>query len=156
MTVIELNLSTYLLSSLDCERRIIRWYLKRDLLVQAVTLAREWVISWCMVHAGYTHEELYRRYMRVPVEEELGTAAKTNPAWGDLRKTVNTDHRWQKLISVLPKARGLWSKLTSVRNTLLHAGKSASQRDAEALDERARQVCKSLDNLQLPESEMSR
>ena len=145
-----------LLSSLDCERRIIRWYLKRDLLVQAVTLAREWVISWCMVHAGYTHEELYRRYMRVPVEEELGTAAKTNPAWRDLRKTVNTDHRWQKLISVLPKARGLWSKLTSVRNTLLHAGKSASQRDAEALDERARQVCKSLDNLQLPESEMSR
>ena len=67
-----------LLHSLQREREIIQWYLKRDLLVQAVTIAREWIISWCMVHARF--KDLYDRDTRVEVGETLGNAAKTESA----------------------------------------------------------------------------
>ena len=141
-----------LLAGLECERQIIQWYLKRDLLVQAVTLAREWVISWCMVHAGYSN--LYEREARKEIGDNLGSAANKDPRFISLMK-FSTGCGLMDIPSI-NQAINLWPKLTKVRNTLDHAGKSAGQHAAENLDKLARQLCKSLEELPLPsESEMS-
>ena len=150
------RLKQNLLPSLECERQIIRWYLERDLLVQAVTLSREWVISWCMVHAGYV--DLYDRNSRESVKNVLGGGANTDPRWWELGQMSQKFDTGKRLFDIpsIRKALDIWPQLTKVRNTLDHAGKSASQRAAESLDKLARQVCKSLDELPLPpESEMS-
>ena len=144
-----------LLAGLECERQIIQWYLKRDLLVQAVTLSREWVISWCMVHAGYSN--LYEREARKEISDNLGnlgSAANKDPRFISLMK-FSTGGGLMDIPSI-NQAINLWPQLTKVRNTLDHAGKSAGHCAAENLDKLARQLCKSLEELPLPsESKMS-
>ena len=134
-----------LLHSLQREREIIQWYLKRDLLVQAVTIAREWIISWCMVHARF--KDLYDRDTRVEVGETLGNAAKTDPRFLSLHKFTTglnlTD------VPEIEQAINLWPQLTGVRNTLDHAGKNRDRRSAVELEKRTRELCKLIDELPL-------
>ena len=142
-----------LLHSLQCERKIIQWYLKRDLLVQAVTIAREWVISWCMVHAHF--KDLYDLDSRVEVGDTLGRAAKTDPIFISLHG-FSTGRNLMD-VPAIKQAIRLWPELTGVRNTLDHAGKNRNQRSAVALEKRARKLCKLIEELPLPsESEMSK
>ncbi|MBK7917067.1 MAG: TIGR02221 family CRISPR-associated protein [Chloroflexi bacterium] len=41
------------IASLVRERNLIEWYLQRNQIVQAVSVAREWLVSWGMIQVGY-------------------------------------------------------------------------------------------------------
>ena len=134
-----------LLTSLECERRIIQWYRRRDLLVQAVTLAREWIISWCMGFAGFGN--LYDRKMRKEVEEKIGSAANQHPSFISLIQ-FSTGKSLMNIPSI-NQAINLWPKLTRLRNTLDHAGKSMGQRAATKLESEAEELFDLIDELPL-------
>ena len=144
-----------LLPSLECERRIIQWYLERDLLIQAVTVAKEWLISWSAIHAG--HDNLYHRDIREEVEDVLRKASKERQKnRGSFRNQQFSTGRRLCDIPSVHNVLNLWSQLGDVRNTLLHAGKRPDQRSAETLETQAVQLCQQINELLLPdESELS-
>lgn len=113
--------------TLRVERAMIRWYAERELWVQAVSLAREWLISWLMAQCGRTN--LTVQSERSIFENLLGAESE---AFVEAKKRQE-EYRPVLLGKVPDIARvlSLWPNLTSVRNDILHAG----QRESPAGDE---------------------
>jgi CRISPR-associated DxTHG motif protein len=82
----------------------IQWYLQRGHYVQAVGLAREWLVSVVTWHQ--TGEIQLGRGKRSAAEDALGEHAKSP----------------QKAESHLQEAAALWDKLSTLRNDLSHFG----------------------------------
>ena len=136
----------HLHSSLNLERQIIQWYRDRNLLVQAVTLAREWIISWCMGHVGFTF--LYDTSDRKDIGEKLGDAANKDPRFHPLIAFSNGASLMA--IPEYEKAINLWPELTKLRNTLDHAGKRRSPLGPDQIEDKAKELFDLIDALPLP------
>lgn len=59
-------------ASMNREKVLIQWYLERNQLVQAIAIAREWLVSWGVLQAEYV--DLYDKQFRREVEDALGKA----------------------------------------------------------------------------------
>ena len=145
------------INSLEIERQMIQWYLDRNLVIQAVAVAREWLISWGAVYAGHT--SLYDwKTTREPVENAFNEASRGTASLGlELRKASGKFIFENHCLSTGEPSHKLFSELGDVRNTLLHAGKNLNERSAVELERRARKLCKLIEELPLPSgSEKSR
>ncbi|RLT34946.1 MAG: TIGR02221 family CRISPR-associated protein [Chloroflexi bacterium] len=130
---------------LGIERELVSWYLDRNQLVQAVAVAREWVVSWAMIHLG--HREFLDRDAREGVEGLLGQAIQAQKQNGTNPSQANS------LLASLPgvdRAVDIYAQLGNVRNDLMHAGKRKGALTAKTLDRKARELCSRLDELPLP------
>lgn len=136
--------------SLQKERILIEWYLERNLVLQAVAVAREWLVSWVMALANYT--DLYHKQERKSVEKILGEAQdqkRHNSGHFDDHLFEDTDvslHSINDIHTVID----LYSELGHKRNTLTHAGKRPSNESAETIEADIRKLCASLKALPLP------
>lgn len=119
--------------NLERQLRLVEYYLAKGLIVQAVTLAREWVVSYVLLcrESG----DWLRRSDRKEAEDALGAAvarlqggtAEPPPEWFDQ----------------LPKSAGLadlWNKLGQLRNDLAHCGMSTDARSADTIEKDARAI----------------
>lgn len=144
--------SENLISSMNRERQMVQWYLNRNLLVQAVAVAREWLVSWGLLQAGYSNP--YDRDKRQEIEQVFGRAngqrQKERGAFDD--HIFETGVRLHK-IPGLTKVLDLYNQLGEVRNTLLHAGKRLSTQSAEDLEKSVIRLCQRLFELPLTEQE---
>lgn len=127
--------------TLHTERLMIRWYAEREQWVQAVSLAREWLVSWVMLQLGladFTHLSSRQR-----IEHAVGAEA------ADYRQSCEKKTPFQPLfLKDLPnieRLMGLWLALTEVRNDIDHAG---MRRDPGKPDDLVRRI---LDCLQILE-----
>lgn len=140
------------IASLNRERTLIKWYLERNQIVQAVAIAREWLVSWGCVQAGYT--DLYDRDVRQTVEEAFGKAInqqrKQRGAFDDY--LFESGRRLREIPS-LKNALNSYSQLGDVRNTLLHANKRKQPGQADELEKQVRALCLQLEQLPLPSIE---
>lgn len=143
--------SENLTASLNRERQLVAWYLERDQLVQAIAIAREWIVTWGLCSAGFV--EGYDKGIRREVEEAFGKAnwqRQSNKGKFDDYEFETGIHLHE--IDSIVEALQLYSKLGNVRNTLLHAGKRPSQVPSQKLEKQVRTLCEQLNNLPIPES----
>jgi len=104
--------------SLRKQREIIRWYAAREQWVQAVTLAREWVVNWFMAHLEL--RDITSSEDRARIEQVINTESRQYIAARQRKTAFNS--LFLRGIPSLPEALRLWSRLGDVRNDINHAG----------------------------------
>lgn len=144
-----------LLDTLRKERDMISWYRDRDLWIQAVSLAREWLLSWVMVRVGI--QTVLDRTLREKVNFEIdGICKKSFRSSGDNVEEVIT----QPIITVgrlagfsdLKEFSDLWTELVDLRNDINHAAKRDGSRSAAVLKERIEICVQRINRLPMPDS----
>ncbi|MFZ5809614.1 MAG: TIGR02221 family CRISPR-associated protein [Chloroflexota bacterium] len=100
------------------QRVLINWYAEREHWAQAVSLAREWLVSWVMIHLGL--KDLITLSDRQRIEHVVNSEAE------EYLKTIKQDAAFQpvflKSIPDIEKVLSLWKSLTETRNDIDHAG----------------------------------
>ncbi len=136
------------LENLERQRRLVRWYCEHAHYLQAITLAREWVVSWRLVHTG--ERQLMNREARLAVECELGSIHAAGRAGNaaSLRlpgvpQSVNVGD--------------LWRRLADLRNDLAHVNDDPTRgggqiKVVEALIARIEAIVREIECLELPPS----
>ena len=112
--------------SLPTQATLIRWYLDHNHIVQAMTLAREWVVSYHLHKEGKDWRDPHEREW---MEQLLGEFLKLSP---------------------------LWSKITGTRNDLAHCGFGRAEGQvlsAASIRQNAEEVVKQVERLARQEFE---
>ena len=112
--------------SLPTQAKLIRWYLDHNHIVQAMTLAREWVVSYHLHKEGKDWRDPHEREW---MEQLLGEFLKLSP---------------------------LWSKITGTRNDLAHCGFGRAEGQvlsAASIRQNAEEVVKQVERLARQEFE---
>ena len=112
--------------SLPTQATLIRWYLDHNHIVQAMTLAREWVVSYHLHKEGKDWRDPHEREW---MEQLLGEFLKLSP---------------------------LWSKITGTRNDLAHCGFGRAEGQvlsAASIRQNAEEVVKQIERLAQQEFE---
>lgn len=118
---------------------LIDHYLRKGLTIQAVTLAREWVVSWAIMQQG--QEQWLDRCLRERVEDELGALAAA-------RRGEKTDV--PEFVSQLPRAEqvaDVWNRLADLRNILAHCWMRLNVPSLQNIEEKARTIPETLRGL---------
>lgn len=123
---------------------MINWYIKRNQLVQAVTLAREWLVSVLVLRFNelmFDHAQ-GRKY----VENALNNGVeKRKPNHRSI-----TSSRCDEQLEALPEVSELvkvWSKMTELRNDIAHVGMNLAPKTAANLKQKALSLYPQLENL---------
>ncbi|MBX7223833.1 MAG: TIGR02221 family CRISPR-associated protein [Blastocatellia bacterium] len=112
---------------LKTERVLVQWYVEHGQVLQALTLAREWVISWLGVQLGLPsmeeREEVENILNQVVVEEAGNNwTGRSSPHTNLVKNLPNYEH--------LHKT---WSWLRDIRNDAAHCGNNKQPRSAANL-----------------------
>jgi CRISPR-associated DxTHG motif protein len=106
--------------SLSTQAALIRWYFKHNHIMQAMTLAREWVVSYHLHKEG---RDWRSREEREQMEKRLGESLQQD---------------------------SLWSKIAEIRNDLAHCGFGRKERQvlsATSIRQNAEEVVKQIERL---------
>ena len=126
--------------NLNKQLAIIEHFLEKGLLIQAILLAREWLVNWTALQHG-DGDWLDRNYREQILEKTLGVAAKE--CWDS---HSNVPEWFNKLTNSNEVAR-LWDKLTNLRNDLAHCGMRRDVANIQNIEERTREILKHLSGL---------
>ena len=113
---------------------MIEWYIQRDRIVQAVTLAREWLISVLVLRFDESMFDNHnsRKYVEYAINNAV-EKAKPSPR-------PITPSRCDDKFAALPQADELvkvWSQMTLLRNDIAHVGMNLNPQPAFKLKEKA-------------------
>jgi hypothetical protein len=102
--------------SLKTQLEIVNWYVERDQEIQAVTLLREWLVSWVCQRLGF---ELYKRKIREDVEYIINATSRRRqdkePIESPLTKDFAMFKDYENILNV-------WDQLSDLRNDVAHCG----------------------------------
>ena len=116
---------------------LIEWYLEKGQVVQALTLAREWLVSVLVYH--FESESLIAPECRKPVENALNNEVERHkpkrrsplhPA-SDAQLQAMPNHR---------EVGKLWDKLSELRNDIAHVGMNPTPKKADKLRKEAQDI----------------
>ena len=140
------------MAQLAYERDMVDWLLKRHQYVQAVAIAREWIISWVMVQIEIKDfKDLLDRENREKVEHIMGRALhEQQQNRGNFTDTAFPNGKTLHSIGQIKQALDIYSHLGDTRNDLLHAGKRSNPIKAQDMEKRIKKMCARLSQLQLP------
>lgn len=131
------------LRQLKVEFQLVEWYYQKGQFIQAVTLAREWLIDAVTYKIGEPLDFLLEN--RKPFEEAVSGVAligKTHPQEKDRVFTENDLNRFGVIVNSWDDAellKQLWTDLKNVRNPLDHAEhqrKKEKEKTLEALNKK--------------------
>ncbi len=132
-------------SSLAKQRDLIHWYLDRQQWVQAVSLAREWLITWVMWHLGET--DFLDQPLRESIAELMSKEAQRRQAAKGEKRPFNSI--LLRSVPQVSKVLGDWLSLAGIRNDIDHAGMRAHARPAKELTASVKTLCGNLSKLPL-------
>ncbi len=141
--------------NLERQLRLVEYYLAKGLFVQAVTLAREWVVSYVLL--SRQSGNWLQRSDRAEAEQALGAAVarlqernpEPPPRWldrlwrrvlGSWHRTPKSPPRWPDHLPQSALLADLWNKLGQLRNDLAHCGMSADARSTDAIERDAQAI----------------
>jgi len=128
------------------QKALIRWYFEHQQYVQALALAREWLVSWviaCMGHA----DQMYDRKWREQAEEALNNAGHRLRD----KKAGETAGAENALEPSIPKdVAQLWASITERRNDLLHAGMREQPVSAKTVVDDVAGFVESIEEMPIP------
>lgn len=137
------------IKALRIERAMIQWHLARGQYVQAVGLGREWLVTWMLLHAGFS--DPLDKATRDVVEGVITTAGQEckqqSGQFGPHR--FSTGHELDAIPQVT-HALDLYSILGNLRNDIMHAGKRRNPSPAKELAQGVNKHCLRLFELPLP------
>jgi CRISPR-associated DxTHG motif protein len=133
------------LSRENLERQVglVEYYLRKGLVVQAITLAREWVVSFVLLYGGKEEwrEGWLKHSNREEAEQALGAAAAR-------RRGENAEPpEWFDRLSNKEELGELWNKLGNFRNDLAHCAMRENARSARAIEQDAQKISQELRKL---------
>ncbi|MEB3124026.1 MAG: TIGR02221 family CRISPR-associated protein [Snowella sp.] len=133
----------HLARNLWLQFQMVSWYQKRGQVVQAMTLAREWLVSVTAYRLGV--KTLLDKNSRFSVESALhnGNAKIQNKKPKSLS---SFDEAFEKLPEFKEVCQ-LWDKLTEIRNDIAHVGMNESPASAQSLKNRAEGVLPELEQV---------
>jgi hypothetical protein len=131
--------------NLQIQLELIGWYLDKEQYVQAVTLAREWVISLLLFHFGGDSLIDYGQG-REPIENALNNAVERQRPKPRPARPTPYDGPLQAL-PVQAELGKIWSKLTTLRNDIAHVGMNLNPKPAQKLRNEARALYPALQSL---------
>lgn len=110
--------------TLEQERKLIFWYRDHGYWVQAISLAREWLVSWVMYRCG----EL----------DLLKDDLRTKKYEADINSFTHTKSQWSGTGFIASFTDGkefadLWNEIVEIRNDIDHAGKNIQPKAADSL-----------------------
>jgi len=126
--------------NLNKQLAIIEHFLEKGLLIQAVLLAREWLVNWTALQHG-DGDWLDRNYREQELEKTLGVAAKE--CW-DSQSNVP---EWFNELTNSDEVARLWDELTNLRNDLAHCGMRRDVARIQNIEQRTREILKHLSGL---------
>ncbi len=138
-----------MVGQLACERKMVEWLFKRKQYVQAVTIAREWIISWVMAQVeiwSFSHSG-ERQAVEHIMGEALQEQRRNRGAFSD---ATFSNGKTLRSIGQISQALHVYSDLGTVRNDMLHAGKRPDPGKAQKMEDRIERNCTRLSELQLP------
>lgn len=104
--------------NLYIQLELIEWYLQKKQIIQAVTLAREWIVSLLCQHFGKQMFDL--KMGRDPVEKAINEMSRHGTT-----STSETSEELCQHITALPQSAlilKVWKQLANLRNDIAHAG----------------------------------
>ena len=135
----------HLAAGLDKQRRLVRWYIDHAQWVQAVSLAREWLVSWVMWQLGET--DLLDRELRESIAETMSAEAQRRKAAKDAKRLFSS--LLLRQVPAISDVLGLWLSLAGVRNDIDHAGMKAKPMGAAELTKSVQTLVGKLQTLPL-------
>jgi CRISPR-associated DxTHG motif protein len=130
---------------LTIERTMIHWYAEREQWVQAVSLAREWLLSWIMVHLDLN--QLNNLDLREKIERVVGAEANEYRNADENNRTFASV--FLKSVPQIDKVLSLWLSLTKVRNDIDHAGMRENPEEPKSLIANIQKLIQRLDDLEI-------
>lgn len=133
--------------NLKIQLELVGRYLEQGQVVQAVTLAREWLVSLLVVYFG-ANSLVDHKIAREPVEFALSNQAARLRKSAEPRPPQTTPY--DESLQALPVAEELgklWDELTGLRNDLAHVGMNLSPSPAASLLKRAQLIYPRLQSL---------
>lgn len=97
------------------QKALIRWYLEHQQYVQAIALAREWLVSWTVFRMSRP-DQVYCKKWREEAEDVLNQAGRR------LRDKEAGQPPEPAEVPIPEHVAKLWANITYRRNDLLHAG----------------------------------
>jgi CRISPR-associated DxTHG motif protein len=126
------------------QHEMIQWYVGKGLYVQAITLAREWLVSWVIAHqpAGDIFDKTTRDYADAAINGYR--EATISGRRGKERQPV-PPAMYQ--VAQTPLVQQLWNKTRDLRNDLGHTGMRKDPRTALKVESEVREACGQLHQL---------
>lgn len=125
--------------SLERQLELIKHYVDKDLVVQAILLGGEWVVSWLALCSGQTSWLNYNQ--REALARELNAAAKR------LRGENVTASEWFYSVPGAENAAAVWNELHHLRNDIAHSAMRKKPMTPRTINERARMLPQQLRDL---------
>ncbi len=121
--------------NLEIQLELIGWYLDKGQVVQAMTLAREWLVSVLVYH--FEGESLIEyKAVRLPVEYALNNEAERLRGGTRLPQETIYEVHFQALPNHEEIGK-LWNQLGNLRNDIAHVGMKPNPVEADALRKNA-------------------
>lgn len=132
---------------------MIDWYLEKDLLIQAMTLAREWLVSLIVYHLGGDmfddrHGNKYKGVTsghRQQAEELINTGRLSGDGYLGLTPDAS---------AMLPRVQQIWRRVNhhspdnqeaaDIRNDLAHCGMGRNPREPDVIAKAVKEICQGL------------
>ena len=133
----------FILENLEIQKQTIEWYMQRNYIVQAITLAREWVVS---LFAYKFNVEMLDRDSREPIEKGLSLLTRKF-AGKDISKENNIYIDDLGQFSNSRDIANLWAELGRLRNDLAHCGMNKQPMSSKKIQENAIAIIPILSNI---------
>jgi len=130
--------------NLQLQLQMIKWYIDRNQLVQAVTLAREWLVSVLALRFSEPMFDLGtgRKY----VEAALNNAVEQNKPHPRPSAPSRCDEPFAAL-SEAGELANVWSQMRELRNDIAHVGMNSHPREARKLKSQVESLYPKLEKL---------
>jgi len=132
--------------NLKVQINIIEYLLTKGFYMQAVSLAREWVVSWVIWKSGrseWIKNWKNNKEVREPIEKALGIALA-------LQKPKKTKYKlpdWFKPLEYKYQLGDIWGWLTNLRNTIDHCGMQKNVPKINTLENNLKEIPEKIDRL---------
>lgn len=135
----------FAVNSLLVERELIEWYFQHGHFVQAITLAREWLVSW-------TCRQLSKGFLE-DREEVTSAINQLARQYGEEPNIIETT-LFNNIASLLEANNllKLWSKVRDLRNDVAHCGIRTQPKDAKAIIKAIEEIVELLKKLSLSDT----
>ena len=122
--------------NLKLQLQMIDWYLKRDNILQSMTLAREWLVSILVFQFNISELMYDHSKGRKYIEQSLNNAVEKRKPNPQVRESSKYDQMFESL-EYADDLADLWVSITTLRNDLAHCGMNPSPILAKKLKEKA-------------------
>ena len=125
---------------LKAQVMLIHYYLKKDLVIQAVLLAREWLVSF-LIWRQEGQDRWREHGKRLSIEKELNQAAALQ------RGKKTSLPAWYNKFPESKELASLWNEMIGLRNDVAHCAMNIQTRSASTIRSSIQKIIVRLENL---------